>query len=134
MDIFSQFYTEMTTNSPTWVLAWVNAMVAILALAIPFSFGYREARWILLGVVLGMIGTIVAYALFGYTRLMGLGHILFWGPTLIYIVTVRGWKTYHKTLFSRWLILAAIILGTSLAFDVVDLLRWVLGERAPIRI
>ena len=134
MEIFSQFYTEMTTNSPTWVLVWVNFMVGVLALAIPFSFSYREARWILLGVVCGMLGTIGAYSLFGYTRLLGLGHILFWSPTLIYIVTVRGWKTYHKTLFSRWLILAAIILGVSLAFDVVDLLRWVLGERAPIRI
>jgi len=134
MEIFSQFYTEMTTNSPTWVLVWVNAMVAVLALSIAFSFSYREARWILLGVTLGMLGTIGAYALFGFTRLLGLGHILFWTPTLIYIVTVRGWKTYHKTLFSRWLILAAIIIGISLAFDVVDLLRWILGERAPIRI
>ena len=134
MEIFSQFYTEMTTNSPTWVLVWVNVMVAVLALSIAFSFSYREARWILLGVTLGMLGTIGAYALFGFTRLLGLGHILFWTPTLIYIVTVRGWKTYHKTLFSRWLILAAIIIGISLAFDVVDLLRWILGERAPIRI
>ncbi|MEM9571123.1 MAG: hypothetical protein AAF996_06630 [Pseudomonadota bacterium] len=134
MEIFSQFYTEMTTHSPVWVLVWVNFMVAVLALAIPFSFTYSEARWILLGVVLGMLGTIGAYAMFGFTRLLGLGHILFWGPTLIYIITVRGWKTYHKTLFSRWLILAAIILGVSLAFDVVDLLRWILGERAPIRI
>ena len=134
MEIFSQFYTEMTTNSPTWVLVWVNVTVAVLALSIAFSFGYREARWILLGVTLGMLGTIGAYALFGFTRLLGLGHILFWTPTLIYIVTVRGWKTYHKTLFSRWLILAAIIIGISLAFDVVDLLRWILGERAPIRI
>lgn len=134
MEIFSQFYTELTTHSPVWVLVWVNFMVGVLALAIPFSFTYSEARWILLGVVLGMLGTIGAYAMFGFTRLLGLGHILFWGPTLIYIITVRGWKTYHKTLFSRWLILAAIILGVSLAFDVVDLLRWILGERAPIRI
>ena len=132
MEIFSQFYTEMTTNSPTWVLVWVNFMVGVLALAIPFSFSYREARWILLGVVCGMLGTIGAYSLFGYTRLLGLGHILFWSPTLIYIVTVRGWKTYHKTLFSRWLILAAFVLGISLAFDVVDLLRWILGERGAI--
>ncbi|MEM7327294.1 MAG: hypothetical protein AAF437_01065 [Pseudomonadota bacterium] len=134
MEIFSQFLAEMNANSPTWVIIWVNAMVLILALAIPFSFSYREARWILLGVVLGMIGTIVAYSMFGFTRLLGLGHILFWTPTLIYIITVRGWKTYHKTLFSRWLILAAVIIGISLAFDVIDLLRWGLGERAPIRI
>ncbi|MEO1552435.1 MAG: hypothetical protein AAFR82_00765 [Pseudomonadota bacterium] len=134
MEIFSQFYAEMSANSPTWVLIWVNAMVVILALAIPFSFSYVEARWILLGTVLGMLGTIIAYSMFGFTRLLGLGHILFWSPTLIYIITVRGWKTYHKTLFSRWLILAAVIIGISLAFDVVDLLRWVLGERAPIRL
>lgn len=134
MEIFSQFYAEMTANSPAWVLIWVNAMVFVLAIAIPFSFSYKEARWILLGSVLGMLGTIGAYALFGFTRLLGLGHILFWTPTLIYIITVRGWKTYHKTLFSRWMILAAIIIGISLAFDVVDLLRWILGERGPIRI
>lgn len=134
MEIFSQFYAEMTANSPAWVLIWVNTMVIVLAIAIPFSFSYTEARWILLGTVLGMLGTIVAYALFGFTRLLGLGHILFWTPTLIYIITVRGWKTYHKTLFSRWMILAAIIIGISLAFDFIDLLRWILGERGPIRI
>lgn len=134
MEIFSQFMTEMETNSPAWVIVWVNFMVAILALAIPFSFSYREAKWILLGSVLGMIGTIVAYSLFGFTRLLGLGHIIFWTPTLIYIITVRGWKTYHKTLFSRWLVVAAIVMGVSLAFDVIDLLRWILGDRAPIRI
>ena len=134
MEIFSQFMTEMQANSPTWVIVWVNFMVAILALAIPFSFSYREATWILLGSVLGMIGTIVAYSLFGFTRLLGLGHIIFWTPTLIYIITVRGWKTYSKTLFSRWLIVAAIVIGISLAFDVVDLLRWMLGDRAPIRL
>ena len=134
MDLINQFFAEMTANSPRWVLIWVNVMVIILALAIPFSFSYREARWILLGSVLGMLGTVAAYGLFGFTRLMGLGHILFWTPTLIYIITVRGWKTYHKTLFSRWMILAAIIIGISLAFDVVDLLRWILGERAPIKI
>ncbi|MEM9181265.1 MAG: hypothetical protein AAGA89_16245, partial [Pseudomonadota bacterium] len=114
MDLFSQFFAEMTANSPRWVLIWVNVMVIVLALAIPFSFSYREARWILLGTVLGMLGTVAAYGMFGFTRLLGLGHILFWTPTLIYIITVRGWKTYHKTLFSRWMILAAIIIGISL--------------------
>lgn len=134
MEIFSQFMTEMQANSPTWVIVWVNFMVAILALAIPFSFSYREARWILIGSVLGMIGTIVAYSLFGFTRLLGLGHIIFWTPTLIYIITVRGRKTYNKTLFSRWLIVAAIVMGVSLMFDVIDLLRWILGDRALIRL
>lgn len=134
MELLNQFFVEMTTNSPAWVNVWVNVMVACLALAIPFSFGYKEARWMLLGIVLGMVGTLVAYSLFGFTRLLGLGHILFWTPTLIYIVTVRGRGVYARTLFAKWMFIAALVIGVSLVIDVVDLLRWLLGERAAIRI
>ncbi len=134
MDLLNQFSTEFTTNSPIWVVIWVYLMTAILAVAIPFSFPYREARWVLLGVVLGMIGTVAAFAMFGFTRLMGLGHILFWTPTLIYMVTVRGRRVYEKTLFSKWLLLGAFIIGLSLMLDIIDLLRWLLGERGPIKV
>ncbi len=134
MELLSQFSSEFIANSPTWVVIWVYFMTAILALAIPFSFQYREARWILLGIVLGMIGTIVAYATFGFTRLTGLGHIVFWSLTLIYMVTVRGRGHYEKTLFSKWILLAAFVIGASLMLDVIDALRWLLGERGPIRI
>lgn len=134
MELLSQFSSEFIANSPTWVVIWVYFMTAILALAIPFSFQYREARWILLGIVLGMIGTLVAYAAFGFTRLTGLGHIVFWSLTLIYMVTVRGRGHYEKTLFSKWILLAAFVIGASLMLDVIDALRWLLGERGPIRI
>ena len=134
MELLNQFNAEMTANSPTWVIVWVNLMVGILAVVIPFCVAHREARWMLLGIIVGMAGTLVAYYLFGFTRLLGLGHILFWTPTLIYIVTVRGRGTYARTLFAKWMLVAAIVIGASLAFDVVDLLRWILGERAPIRI
>ena len=134
MELLSQFSSEFIANSPTWVVIWVYFMTAILALAIPFSFQYREARWILLGIVLGIIGTLVAYAAFGFTRLTGLGHIVFWSLTLIYMVTVRGRGHYEKTLFSKWILLAAFVIGASLMLDVIDALRWLLGERGPIRI
>lgn len=134
MELLSQFSSEFIANSPTWVVIWVYFMTAILALAIPFSFQYREARWILLGIVLGMIGTLVAYAAFGFTRLTGLGHIVFWSVTLIYMVTVRGRGHYEKTLFSKWILLAAFVIGASLMLDVIDALRWLLGERGLIRI
>lgn len=134
MELLSQFSSEFIANSPTWVVIWVYFMTAILALAIPFSFQYREARWILLGIVLGMIGTLVAYAAFGFTRLTGLGHIVFWSLTLIYMITVRGRGHYEKTLFSKWILLAAFVIGASLMLDVIDALRWLLGERGPIRI
>jgi hypothetical protein len=133
MELFSQFNAEMTANSPLWVGIWVNFMVAVLALAIPFSFAQKEARWILLGAVLGMAGTIIAYSQFGFTRILGVGHILFWSPTLVYMLGLRGRGVGRQTLFGKWLFAAILVMGISLAFDYVDLLRWLLGERDPIR-
>lgn len=134
MEIFSNFSADMTANSPAWVLIWVNVMAAVLLISAGFAFVHREARWMLLGILLGMAGTISAYGIFGFTRLMGIGHLLFWTPTLIYMITVHGRRLYEGTLFSRWIILAAYVIGISLAFDTIDLLRWLLGERGPIRL
>jgi len=134
VEIFSQFAADMAANSPAWVKIWVNVMVAVLAIAIPFSFAHREARWMLLGIVLGMAGTLIAYSLFGFTRLLGLGHLIFWTPTLLYMLTVRGRGYHARTLFAKWILIAILVIGVSLAFDFVDLLRWILGERATIRL
>src|SRR6056297_3438441 len=121
----------MAANSPTWVGIWVNVMILVLAISIPFSFVRAQARWILLGTILGMAGTIVAYQQFGFTRILGLGHIIFWTPTLLYMLTLRGREDVIDTLFSKWLLLAIIVMSASLAFDYVDFLRWLLGEREP---
>lgn len=134
MEILNQFSADMSAHSPAWVGIWVNVMVAVLALSIPFSFSRSEPRWILLGTLLGMAGTIMAYSQFGYTRLLGLGQILFWSPTLIYMLGLRGRGVGRQTLFGKWLLAAILVMGASLAFDVVDLLRWLLGERDPIRL
>ncbi|MEL7040735.1 MAG: hypothetical protein AAGL90_04380 [Pseudomonadota bacterium] len=132
MEILQQFNADMSANSPDWVLIWVRIMVLVLSLSAVFSVFHAEARWILLGTLLGMAGTLAAYSLFGFTRLMGLGHILFWSPTLLYMLTIRGRGMHQKTVFARWLLAAIIVMGVSLMFDYLDLLRWLLGERDPI--
>lgn len=132
MDIMNQFNAEMMAASPGWVVIWVNVMVAVLALSIPFAFVRKEARWILLGTILGMAGTIVAYSQFGFTRILGIGHILFWTPTLIYIWSIRGRWNVSGSWFGKWVVVAALVMAISLAFDYTDLARWLLGERAVI--
>jgi hypothetical protein len=132
MDIMTQFNADMAAASPAWVGLWVNVMVLVLALSIPFSFVRKESRWILLGTILGMAGTIVAYSHFGFTRILGIGHILFWTPTLLYMLRQRqNWKV-SSTWFGKWITLAALVMAISLAFDVTDLARWLLGERASL--
>lgn len=129
MDIMNQFNADMVANSPAWVPVWVNAMVAVLALSIPFSFIRKEARWILLGTALGMAGTIVAYSQFGYSRILGIGHVLFWTPTLIYIWSIRERWNVGATWFGKWVVLAGLVMLISLVFDFADVARWLLGER-----
>ena len=129
MDIMNQFNADMVANSPAWVPVWVNAMVAVLALSIPFSFIRKEARWILLGTALGMAGTIVAYSQFGYSRILGIGHVLFWTPTLIYIWSIRERWNVGATWFGKWVVLAGLVMMVSLVFDFADVARWLLGER-----
>ena len=134
MNIVLNFYNEFTGNSPLWVVTWFNFMMLIFGLSVPLSFSYKEARVILLGSFLGVAAMIFLYAFFGFTRILGLGHILFWTPTLIYMLTVRGRGTLGKTFLARWVFIAILVMGISLAFDVVDLLRWILGERDSIRL
>ena len=129
MDIMNQFNADMVANSPAWVPVWVNAMVAVLALSIPFSSVRKEARWILLGTALGMAGTIVAYSQFGYSRILGIGHVLFWTPTLIYIWSIRERWNVGATWFGKWVVLAGLVMMVSLVFDFADVARWLLGER-----
>ncbi|MEM7768152.1 MAG: hypothetical protein AAF253_11790 [Pseudomonadota bacterium] len=131
MDLLTQFNADMATYSPAWVGIWVNVMgVVLLAGAVVFSPFRVEARWVLLGTLLGMVGTLIAYSQVGYSRLLGIGHIVFWTPTLVYLISRRDRWRIGETWSGKWLALAAVVFAISLAFDFVDLARWLLGERS----
>ena len=132
MDLFGNFSEEMAARSPQWVGIWVNVMIVVLMAAVPFSFIRKEARWILLGTVLGMAGTVIAYAIFGYTRILGIGHILFWTPTVLYMLSWRKNWDVVSTWFGKWIVLACTVMGVSLVFDYSDFARWAAGERGII--
>ena len=124
LELLNRFQADMATEA-AWVPIWVNVMGAILLFAIPFSFVRVEARWVLLGVLAGGIGTLVVYNYFGYQRILGLGHILFWTPTLIYLFGRRKKLRIRETLSGKWLALAAVTIAISLVFDYSDFIRWV---------
>lgn len=129
LDLLTNFQLEMNTG-PTWVPIWVNVMGAILMLSIPFSFVRVEARWALLGVLAGGVSTIALYSQFGFVRLLGLGHVVFWTPTLIYLLSRRNDWRVKETLAGKWIVLAAATIAFSLVFDFSDVARWLLGDRS----
>lgn len=132
MEIFERFYSDLLTRSPDWVLIWLQVLVGTLSVSILFSLFRHEARAILFGVVMGMLMTIVIYSQFGFTRILGVGHILIWTPTLFYMVSLQGTASVARTWFGRWLWLAILVMAVSLAFDYYDLARYMVGDRIVI--
>lgn len=126
-------FAEAVAAQPAWVGIWLNVLlfggfVVPLALLI-----WRETRlaalFSVLGNVVNMLGVQWLFVKMGYVKLLGLPHILMWLPLVIYLVilarrpTTRAWP--RRII---WVIVA--VLSVSLAFDIVDVLRWILGERA----
>ncbi|MCR9270713.1 MAG: hypothetical protein NXH72_12050 [Hyphomonadaceae bacterium] len=134
MELVEQFRADLMANSPDWVLIWLQVLIGVLALSVLFAPFRPEARAILVGTLMGIGMTIVIYAQFGFTRILGVGHILFWTPTLFYMLSLQGTASVEKTWFSRWLWLAIAVMAVSLALDYSDLVRYLLGERGPIEL
>ena len=86
----------------------------------------RLAWIILAAIVLSFISILYLYSEFGYVRLLGLPHIVFWTPMLLYF-----WKVVpglEPSLLKKYLYLVMGINFISLLFDYVDVARYLLGS------
>lgn len=71
------------------------------------------------------------HAQVGYVRLVGLPHILIWTPLAVYLYRRR--LHFAAPWPVRWTVAALMAtIVVSLGFDYVDILRYLLGERAPL--
>ncbi len=123
----AQVYTQFTLLPPhllLWLL-WMGSVVFIVPL---FLLRHRPARI----VTLTQIGTItlgmVLSLQFGVSRILGVSHLIFWTPLVIYLLNVICHNTspHHVT---RWAWLFVGTASISLVIDAVDLVRFLLGDR-----
>ena len=71
----------------------------------------------------------VLHTKLGYVRLVGIGHFV-WVPMLIWLA-FRLDNIPEGTLFRGWLLTLIAMDTVSLLFDIVDLVRYVRGDRTP---
>ncbi|WP_321488698.1 hypothetical protein [uncultured Hyphomonas sp.] len=117
-------------KQPQWVQHWLDVMVIVLGVfGAAFSFVRVEARWVLAGFLAGAATMLGLYSQIGYSRLLGLAHVIFWTPVLVYLLRRHAHWRVGATLSGKWIVLAVMILTISLAFDYTDVIRWILGER-----
>lgn len=127
--------SEAIATQALWIQIWVG-WLAVLNIATLAAFLISPATR-RMGLVVGavFVGNYLCmnwlYGQFGYVRLLGLSHVLFWTPLALYLAyalrgeAIMGWRRRLTQVF-------VISLIVSLMFDYVDVARWVMGEQGSM--
>jgi hypothetical protein len=127
--------SDAIATQPLWVQYWLYVLlVGIIVLPLALLI-WKQTRLtaviILVASFAAGFGVSLVYDRFGYVKLLGLPHIIFWLPLV--------WYLYRQILREdvpvwprRLMMVIAAVLMISLVFDVVDVTRYALGERAPL--
>lgn len=128
-------FTEAIAQQPQWVQYWLNWLFFGAFILPVVLFFWRQSRVSAVAVLLSDAANAVAvgwmFNELGYVRLLGLPHIFFWTPVVIFLFLQM--RRPDMPVWPRRIILIVMVtIAISLAFDYVDVARYLLGERAPL--
>ena len=107
---------------------WMMLLMAV-NLIVPFFFLDRIEAWVVLVTMIVSAALMMAMTgKFGFTRILGLGHVL-WIPLVFYLWTRLGEHPAGEP-FGLWVRLVMVLNSVSLIIDIVDVVRYVRGDRA----
>lgn len=109
---------------------WVSMLIAANIIAPLFFLGHVEAQVTFAAGVLGMTLMSVLTARYGFSRIVGVGHVA-WLPLLVFLGT-RLTDVPANDAFGIWLRAVIALDAASLVLDAADAVRFVRGERAEI--
>jgi hypothetical protein len=118
-----------------WSLGWFwRAWVALLAAVnmIPglLYIGRTEGQIIVGAMTISFLFMLVIVRAKGFVRLLGLPHLLAWGPMLLWL-----WGRFQEAGtgggLGRWLLAVIIADGISFIIDLIDVWRYAAGDREP---
>ncbi len=114
-------------NGPTHVRLWLMLLIAANLVVPLFFLGHLEAQLVVVARLSSATLKSVLNGVYGFTRLLGVGHI-FWIPLLFFLWTRLG-QIPADNFFGIWLRLLMILNAVSLVIDVVDVIRYIAGDR-----
>lgn len=127
---------EAIALQPAWLLLWLGILVGANLAAVLFVVGRRQDKWLFRPEALAILIAFFAagslmeymYGQYGYVRLLGLAHLVFWTPVYAWIYFKR--RALHppsQSLFGKYLVVYLVISGISLVIDLVDVVRYFVG-------
>lgn len=95
-------------------------------------FNTFEGKFALLAMMGSMIVMLAIYSKYGFVRLLGLGHILFWVPFVIWNLFRLSEPSALNSDFKIWLIAVSVFNSLSLLLDFADVIRFFKGEKSQM--
>ncbi len=122
---------EHMMSQPLWVVIWLTIMALLHVAAVPLAFKDWRPRVMIIVMGLNVILMSALFQEYGYTRILGLAHVIFWTPLLAYL-----WKTRkahpERIWIGRFVRVAMLVIFISLIFDYSDVIQYMLGDRAVV--
>ncbi|MGS4945039.1 hypothetical protein ACVDG3_06130 [Meridianimarinicoccus sp. RP-17] len=125
---FAEAVQTMAVPLRLWVLWLTVAMVAVPLILLMFRATRRDGVIVLASTVAVMVSMHALYQAVGFVRLLGLPHVVIWGPLAVWL----AFRLRDAALPRPARAVMAVFLLTicvSLVFDVIDVARWVAGAR-----
>ena len=129
MNVFIKFNKGLM-NLPLPVKLWMGLMVTFNMIIPLFYLDRLEAQVVLASLMASVALMTLITDTAGFSRLMGLGHI-FWVPLLFFLWTQLD-QIPPDDGFGLWVRALMVINAASLVIDVVDVFRYLAGERGEI--
>jgi hypothetical protein len=129
MNALSKFIRGVLASS-LWVILWLMVLMFANMIVPLVYFDHLEAHIVLITFFLGFGLLVVLTGRFGFTRILGLGHVL-WIPLVLYLISRAG--SYPATdAYGLW-IRSVIVLNTiSVVIDTTDVVRYARGDREEV--
>jgi hypothetical protein len=118
------FFIELL-DQPAWVAGWVFVLMVINMAGLAF-WSEPLAKLILVVFMLSAMLMMGLYTVFGFERILGLGHV-FWIPLLGYLIVQLQ---QIEGLFAGYLVVLSLAIGISLLFDIRDVWSYLSSKRA----
>ena len=112
---------------PLWLQAWVYWMMIINTAAF-FFLKTTEGKAVVIAWVGNVITMSILYEMVGYVRLLGLSHVIWWTPLVIFLFMRRD--RFPQGAVATWLWILLLTNSASLVIDYIDVARYFMGDGA----
>src|SRR5262245_16329289 len=86
-------------REPFWIQAWIYWILFVNSASLLFV-RRAEGRFVLLAWIASLVTMDRLFDAFGYTRILGLAHVIWWTPLVIYLFRRRA--RFGEGAFGGW--------------------------------